>query len=127
MVEVEDGCLAKTWKGPLTRKELSTISLLSHTFKLIERPLLNRLSPFVEEHLIEHQAGFRPGKFTAAQLLNLTEHIEDSFQKKKITGAVFVDLTVAYDMVNHRCLFTKALDMTKNPLLTNYLGVLLKN
>ena len=63
----------------------------------MKRLLLNRHSPFVEEHPSKHQAGFRPGKSTTAQLLNLTQHIEDGFQKKKTTGAVFVDLTTAYD------------------------------
>jgi len=67
----------------------------------MERLLLNRLSPFVEEHLIERQAGFRPGKSTTAQLLNVTQHIEEGVQKNKITVAVFVDLTAAYDSVNH--------------------------
>ena len=56
----------------------------------------------IEEHLIDQQAGFRPGKSTTGQLLNLTQYIEDGFQKKKITGAVFVDLIAAYDAVNHR-------------------------
>ena len=84
----------------------------------MERLLLNRLSPFVEEHLIEHQAGFRSGKSTTAQLLNLTQQIENGFPKKKITGAVFVDLTAAYDTANQRRLLTKVLDMTKDPLLT---------
>ena len=45
------------------------------------------------------QAGFHPNKSTIGQLLNLTQHIEDGYQKKKITGAVFVDLTAAYDTV----------------------------
>ena len=45
----------------------------------------------------------------------------------KITGAVFVDLIAAYDRVNHRRILTKVLDMTKDSLLINFLGVLLKN
>ena len=106
--------LLKSGKNPSIAKSSRAISLLSHTFKLMERLLLNRLSPFFEEHLIEHQAGFRPGKSTTAQLSNLTQHIEDGFQKKKIIGAVFVDLTVADDTVNHRRLITKVLDMTKD-------------
>ena len=118
--------LLKPGKDPSLTKSYRPISLLSHTFKPMERLLLNRLSPFVEEHLIEHQAGFRPGNSTTAQILNLTQHIEDRFQKK-ITEAIFVDLTTAYDTVNHRRLLTKALDMTKYPLLTRFLGVLLKN
>ena len=33
--------------------------------------------------------------------------------RKKINGAVFVDLTAAYDPINHRRLLTKILQMTK--------------
>ena len=113
--------LLKSGKDPLLSKSCRPISLLNHTFKLIKRLLLNRLSPYVEEHLIEHQAEFRPGKSTTAQLLKLTQHIKDGFQKNKITGAVFVDLTAAYDTVNHH-LLTKVLDSTKDPLLTNFFG-----
>jgi len=86
----------------------------------MEQLLLNCLPSFVKEHLIEHQAGFHPGKSTTAQLLNITQHIEDGFQKNKIIGAVFVDLTAAYDTVNHRRLLTKVLGMTKDPL---FLGI----
>ena len=34
----------------------------------------------------------------------MTQNIEDRFENKQITSAVFVDLTVAYDTVNHRVL-----------------------
>ena len=118
--------LLKPGKDPSLAKSYQPISLLSHTFKLMERVSSNSLSPFVEEHLIEQQAKFRLGKSTPAQLLNLTQHIEDGLQKK-ITRVVFVNLTAAYYMVNYRCLLTKVLDMTKDPLLTKFLGVLLKN
>ena len=47
--------------------------------------------------------------------------------KKTITGAVFVDLTAGYGTANHRHLLTKILQMTKDPLLTKFLGVKLKN
>jgi len=43
--------------------------------------------------------------------------------ENKITGAVFVYLTAAYDTVNHRRLLTKVLDMAKDPLLTKFLGI----
>ena len=76
--------LLKPGKDPSFAKSYRPISFLSHTFKLMEQLLLNRLSPFVEEHFIEQQAGFRPDKSTIAQILNLTQHIEDGFQKKKI-------------------------------------------
>ena len=42
------------------------------------------------------------------------EHIEDGYEKRLITGAVFVDLSAAYDTVNHRRLLSKVLEMTGN-------------
>ena len=41
--------------------------------------------------------------------LNLTEHIEYGYEKRLITGVVFVDLSAAYDTVNHRRLLIKVL------------------
>ena len=61
----------------------------------------------LEEKLIPEQAGFRPGTSCTAQLLSLTQHIEDGFTKCLKTGAVFVDLTAAFDTVNHRILLKK--------------------
>jgi len=47
-------------------------------------------------------------------VVDLTQHIEDGFQTQKITGAVFVDLTAAYDTVNHHLLLQKVLMMTND-------------
>ena len=44
--------LLKPGKDPALAKSYRPISLLSHSFKLMEWLQLNRLSPFVEEHLI---------------------------------------------------------------------------
>ena len=71
--------------------------------------------------------GFREGKSTTGQLLNLTQHIEDGFEKRLVTGAVFVDLSAAYDTVNHRILMTKIYQMTDDKAMTTLLGTLLKN
>ena len=45
----------------------------------------------MEEKLIAEQAGFHPGKSYTGQLLNLTQDIENGFEKGFITGAVFAD------------------------------------
>ena len=82
-------------------KNYRAISLLRHTYKLYERMILNRISPVVEQRIIKEQAGFRTGKSCTSQLLNLTQHIEDGYQRGMITGAAFVDLSAAYDTVNH--------------------------
>ena len=82
-------------------------------YKLYERLILNRIAPSVDRHLIKEQAGFRPGKSCCSQLLNLTQHIEDGYQRGMITGAAFVDLSAAYDTVNHRLLIRKLYDFTE--------------
>ena len=64
--------------------------------------ILNRLLPIIDEKLIPVQAGFRPGRSCTGQILKLTQHIEDGFEKGMVTGAIFVDLSAAYDTINHR-------------------------
>ena len=52
--------LLKPCKDQASPKSYRPISLLCHTYKLFERLILNRVAPFVDEHLIPEQAGFRP-------------------------------------------------------------------
>lgn len=44
---------------------------------------------------VQDQAGFRPGRSCCSQVLNLTQNIEDGFERGLVTGVVFVDLTAA--------------------------------
>ena len=119
--------LLKPGKDPSVPKSYRPISLLCHTYKLFERLLLNRIASFVDDHLIPEQAGFRPGKSCTGQLLNLTQHIEDGFEKGLITGAAFVDLSAAYDTVNHRILVKKLFDLTKDLKFTELIQTMLSN
>ena len=90
------------------------ISLLCHMYKLYECLILNAIAPSVDRQLINEQAGFRPWKSCCNQLWNLTQHIEDGYQRGMITGAAFVDLSSAYDTVNHRLLIRKRYDFTED-------------
>ena len=119
--------LLKPGKDPASPKSYRSISLLCHTYKLFERLLLNRVAPFLDEHLIPEQAGFRPGKSCTGQLLNLTQFIEDGYEKGLVTGTAFVDLSAAYDTVNHIILTTKVFEMTKDVRLTELIQNLLSN
>ena len=89
--------------------------------------ILSRLTAAVEPLLIAQQAGFRSGKSGTSQVLKLTQHIEDGFENRKITGAVFIDLTAAYDTVNNRLLLGKIYSMTKDYNLTRLIKNLLQN
>ena len=113
--------MLKPGKDYTTPKSYRPISLLCHTYKLYERMILNRIATTIEQHLIKEQAGFRPGKSCTSQLLNLTQHIEDDYQENMITGTSFVDLSAAYNTVNHR-LFNLMQDSTLCRVIQNLLS-----
>ena len=100
MEAIKDYRHTELGKDSAIPKNYRPISLLCHTYKLYEILILNRVSPLLEQHLIKEQACFRTGKSCTRQLLNLTQHIEDGYQRGMITGAAFVDLSAAYDTVN---------------------------
>ena len=75
------------------------ISLLCCMFKLLERIILNRITPLVDQHIPLSQAGFRPNRSTTEQTLALTSFIETGFDKRQKTGVVLIDLSAAYDTV----------------------------
>ena len=72
------------------------------------------MSPVVEQRLIKEQAGFRTAKSCTNQLLNLTQHIEDGYLRGMINGAAFVDISAAYDTVNHRIRIQKLYNITQD-------------
>ncbi|CAM4556070.1 unnamed protein product [Leuciscus chuanchicus] len=83
--------------------------------------------PLIDSKLTKDQAGFRPGRSCTGQLLNLTQHIEDGFECKLITGAAFIDLTAAYDTVQHRTMIRKLFGMTGDLNLCQIIKSLLNN
>ena len=62
-----------------------------------------------------------------SKLAFFMQHIEDSFKMRKVTGAVFVNLSAACNAVNHHILITKVYQMTDDKAMTILLGTLLKN
>ena len=71
-------------------------------YKLLERIILHRISPAVDEILNIEQAGFQPGGNTQDQVLALTTYVENGYQRRDKT-----DLTAAYDIVSHKGMLVK--------------------
>ena len=61
------------------------------------------------------------------QVVLLTQNIEDSFEAKKKAGAVFVDLTAAYDTVWHRGLTCKLLRLLPDKHMVRMIMELVQN
>ncbi|CAG7722238.1 unnamed protein product [Allacma fusca] len=119
--------LQKPGKDANDPKSYRPISLLCHLYKIFERVILNHMADCIDEGLIRQQAGFRPGKSCTGQILHLTQHIEDGFEKKKVTGVVFVDLTAAFDPVCHQLLQYKVYQLTKDFKFTQIVTMLMKD
>ena len=77
--------------------------------------------------IIDQQAGFRPGKSTTGQLLNLTQHIDDGYERGVVTGTVFVDLSAAYETISHKLLLNKIYRITSDIKFTDLIGNMLSN
>ena len=66
-------------------------------------------------------------KSTGDQVVLLTQNIEDFFEAKKKTGAVFVDLTAAYDTVWHCGLTCKLLRLLPDKHMVQMIMKLVRN
>ena len=57
--------------------------------------------------------------------MKLTEDIETAFENRKKCGAVFVDLSAAYDTVRHRGLALKMLQLLPNKHMVQFIRELI--
>ena len=103
------------------------ISLLSITYKLLERLILNRIQPVINEHLPVEQAAFRTNRSCVDQVLALTTLIEKGFQKNLKTFTMFVDLSAAYDTVWKHGLLKKLIDLIPCRQIVNLVDNMLSN
>ena len=85
------------------------ISVLPCFSKILEKIMYNRLYPFFRENkiLYEKQFGFQANHSTDHAIVQLSSEIYESFNKKEFTLGVFIDLSKAFDTVDHKILFKK--------------------
>ena len=85
------------------------ISLLPTLSKVLEKVVHNRLYTFCMKQnvLYENQFGFRKGHSTEHAILNFVAKVVNAMDNKKLTMAIFLDLSKAFDTIDHNILLAK--------------------
>ena len=101
---------------PIYKKGLRTeisnyrpISLLSIFNKILESIVYNRLVSYFNKHdiLYKNQFGFRSNHSTTQAILKMTDKIQKAIENKEYSCGIFLDLSKAFDTVNHQILIQK--------------------
>ena len=85
------------------------ISLLPFFSKILERLMHNRLYNFLTEHniLYMNQFGFRKNYSTFLALMDLVDSISKNIDEGNYSIGIFLDLSKAFDTINHTILLDK--------------------
>ena len=78
-----------------------TVALISHASKVMLKILQARLQQYMNQELPDVQAGFRKGRITRDQIVNIHWIIEKAREFKKNIYFRFIDYAKALDCVDH--------------------------
>ncbi|GFG39409.1 hypothetical protein Cfor_08358 [Coptotermes formosanus] len=82
-----------------------------------------RLKTFITYNniLVEAQNGFREGRSAESAILTFLDKIFEALDTKIMTIGIFLDLSKAYDVINHKILLTKLEDYGFRGVVNNWL------
>ena len=108
-------------------KSYRPIFLLCVPYKILERLICASVEPLINPLLPKEHAEFRRGKSTVDQIVLLTKNTEDFFEAKRKAGAIFVNLTAAYNTVWYCGLTCKLLRLLPNKHMIKMIMELVRN
>ena len=99
---------------PIHKKESTSkpenyrpISILPTFSKVFERLMFNQITDFFQDKFSKFLCGFRKGYSTQTALLRLIRNWESFLDQKMVIGTVLIDLSKAYDCIQHNLLLAK--------------------
>ena len=117
---------------PVHKKEDTTktknyrpVSVLPPVSKLLEKLMEQQIISYIDKYLSPYLCGYRKGFSTEQALLSLTENWKLLLDKQGYGGAVLMDLSKAFDTLNHDLLIAKlhayGFDKSSLKLVKSYL------
>ena len=95
--------------SPMERKNYRPVALLSPLGKILEKIIFGQLYEYFEKNDIFHKNlhGYRECHSMETALLQLHDRWIKAANQKKVSGAVMLDLSSAFDLVDHNVLSLK--------------------
>ena len=94
-------------KDPLNKTNYRPVRVLSIGSKLFEKIMQKQVNGFISNCLLPYLCGYRKGYNTQQTLLTLFEKWKKNLDDKGYGGAVLMDLSKAFDTLNHGLLIAK--------------------
>ena len=92
---------------PMLKKNYRPVSILPTFSKVYENILFNQISKYMENELSKYLCGFRKKYSTQHALFLLLQNWQDAIDKGNIVGTILMDLSKAYDCIQHDLLIAK--------------------
>ena len=88
-------------------KKYRPVSVLPVVSKIYERIMQKQILEYIDKHLSPHLCGYRKGYSTQTALISMLEKWKLSIDNKGFAGGVLMDLSKAFDTINHQLLLAK--------------------
>lgn len=83
------------------------ISVISPISKVLEKVMFIRLTSYMKNKLYDGQYGFRTQRSTSDAVMEFTGKVLNGFEQNEITIATFIDLSKAFDTIDHEVMLKK--------------------
>ncbi len=116
--------LKKPTLNPSLLENYRPVSLLPFIAKTLERAVFNQVSAFLTQNnlLDSNQSGFRSGHSTETALLSVIEALRLARADSKSSILILLDLSAAFDMVNHQILLSSQEPHSSGLILTSQIA-----